>query len=152
LARLVGKSFLLTWDTEYGMKLKLSACGACSLLLMLTISGILIFAKPSAVFAYTGEHCSTDYYCPNGGECFSHIYTSLCGDQYNVCVTWNHNCADDYHATYKGQQQAPQQSSETSGGAIPGFPVESIFGGLVTGVALLIMIRHRREHPPRHFS
>lgn len=28
------------------------------------------------------------------------ILTSLCGDQYNVCVTWDYNCANDYPAVY----------------------------------------------------
>lgn len=44
-------------------------------------------------------------------------------------------------------------TTEKATGGIPGFPFESIFGGLVTGFALLlIIIRHRREHPPKSVS
>jgi hypothetical protein len=40
--------------------------------------------------------------CPYGGQYYSSIYTSLCGWQYNVCVTWDNNCADDYQAVSTG--------------------------------------------------
>jgi len=38
--------------------------------------------------------------CPYGGQYRSSICTSLCGCQYDVCVTFDHNCANDYHAIY----------------------------------------------------
>jgi len=36
----------------------------------------------------------------------------------------------------------------TAAGGIPGFPLESIFGGLLAGIAVLLIIRYRREHVP----
>ncbi|MGA8858122.1 MAG: hypothetical protein WB643_13280 [Candidatus Bathyarchaeia archaeon] len=39
--------------------------------------------------------------CPYGGTYFSSIYTSLCGWQYDVCVTFDSNCSDDYHPVYQ---------------------------------------------------
>jgi hypothetical protein len=36
--------------------------------------------------------------CPYGGTYYSSICTSLCGCQYNVCVTFDYNCANDYRA------------------------------------------------------
>jgi hypothetical protein len=38
--------------------------------------------------------------CPRGGEYRSEICTSLCGCQYDVCVSFDHNCANDYPAVY----------------------------------------------------
>jgi len=35
--------------------------------------------------------------CPNGGEYYSRISTSLCGVQYDVCVSFDYNCGNDYH-------------------------------------------------------
>ena len=40
--------------------------------------------------------------CPNGGTYYASICTSLCGCQYNVCVTFDNNCANDYPAVYVG--------------------------------------------------
>jgi hypothetical protein len=36
--------------------------------------------------------------CPYGGTYFASICTSLCGCQYNVCVSFDYNCANDYPA------------------------------------------------------
>jgi len=36
--------------------------------------------------------------CPNGGQYYESLYTSLCGLQRNICVTWDNNCANDYPA------------------------------------------------------
>jgi hypothetical protein len=57
--------------------------------------------------------------CPHGGQYYPSICTRLCGCQYNVCVSYDYNCANDYSA-------------------IPGFPVESIVAGLFLGVALIL--------------
>jgi|GEM_PF-4856045 len=35
--------------------------------------------------------------CPNGGQYFAQISTSLCGTQYDVCVSFDYNCGNDYH-------------------------------------------------------
>jgi hypothetical protein len=40
--------------------------------------------------------------CPHGGTYYASICTSLCGCQYNVCVSFDYNCANDYHAVYAG--------------------------------------------------
>jgi hypothetical protein len=40
--------------------------------------------------------------CPNGGTFYASICTSLCGCQYNVCVSFDNNCANDYPAVYVG--------------------------------------------------
>lgn len=44
----------------------------------------------------TGKTCS--YTCPYGGRYYSRLHTSLCGWQYNVCVTFDNNCRNDYPA------------------------------------------------------
>ena len=41
--------------------------------------------------------------CPYGGVYRSSICTSLCGCQHDVCVTFDHNCANDYRAVYTYQ-------------------------------------------------
>lgn len=41
--------------------------------------------------------------CPHGGVYRSSICTSLCGCQNDVCVTFDHNCANDYRAVYTYQ-------------------------------------------------
>jgi hypothetical protein len=38
--------------------------------------------------------------CPYGGTYFASIYTRLCGWQYNVCVSFDRNCGNDYTAVY----------------------------------------------------
>jgi hypothetical protein len=38
--------------------------------------------------------------CPYGGEYFSAICTKLCGCQYDICVSFDYNCADDYPAVH----------------------------------------------------
>lgn len=40
--------------------------------------------------------------CTNGGTYYASICTSLCGCKYNVCVTFDNNCANDYPAIYVG--------------------------------------------------
>jgi len=49
-------------------------------------------------------------------------------------------------ATKPVSQTSMQGSSGTSGGGIPGFPFESIFVGLLIGVAVLAMFRRIRRH------
>lgn len=44
----------------------------------------------------TGKICSCS--CPYGGRYYSSLYTRLCGWQYNVCVTFDYNCGNDYQA------------------------------------------------------
>ena len=55
----------------------------------------------------TGKTCS--YGCPYGGTYYPRLYTRLCGWQYNVCVTFDNNCSNDY----------PAVSSCGSGGCWP---------------------------------
>lgn len=38
--------------------------------------------------------------CPYGGTYYSVKCTSLCGCQHDVCITFDYNCANDYHAVY----------------------------------------------------
>jgi hypothetical protein len=38
--------------------------------------------------------------CPYGGTYFSKLCTKLCGCQYNVCVSFDRNCGNDYAAIY----------------------------------------------------
>jgi hypothetical protein len=38
--------------------------------------------------------------CPYGGSYFSKLCTKLCGCQYNVCVSFDRNCGNDYSAVY----------------------------------------------------
>jgi hypothetical protein len=40
--------------------------------------------------------------CPHGGTYYASICTSLCGCQYNVCVSFDNNCANDYPAVSAG--------------------------------------------------
>lgn len=70
----------------------------CALILILSVASVAFLTTPQMAVAYQGQHCSANCSCPRGGECFSWIYTSLCGYQYNVCVTWDYNCANDYPA------------------------------------------------------
>jgi len=35
--------------------------------------------------------------CPYGGTYYAQIFTSLCGWQYDVCVSLDSNCGNDYH-------------------------------------------------------
>lgn len=117
--------------------------GACSLVLILTVASVAVLATPHIVAAYTGKRCSADYSCPHGGECFSWIHTSLCGDQYNVCVTWDYNCVNDYPAVYVGATAAHEQYPQSTGGGITGFPPESILAGVLIGISGLILFRRR---------
>jgi hypothetical protein len=36
--------------------------------------------------------------CPYGGTYYASVCTSYCGCQYDVCVSFDYNCANDYHA------------------------------------------------------
>jgi hypothetical protein len=38
--------------------------------------------------------------CPYGGSYYARICTRLCGCEYDVCVSFDYNCANDYHAVY----------------------------------------------------
>jgi hypothetical protein len=40
--------------------------------------------------------------CPYGGSYRASICTSLCGCEYDVCVSIDRNCGNDYHAVYVG--------------------------------------------------
>jgi hypothetical protein len=40
--------------------------------------------------------------CPYGGTYYPSIHTALCGWQYEVCVSFDYNCADDYNAVFVG--------------------------------------------------
>jgi hypothetical protein len=46
----------------------------------------------------TGSSGSGHPSCPYGGTYYARICTSLCGCQYNVCVSFDYNCANDYQA------------------------------------------------------
>jgi hypothetical protein len=35
--------------------------------------------------------------CRSGSSYYTHIHTYLCGDQYDVCVSFDNNCGNDYH-------------------------------------------------------
>jgi hypothetical protein len=65
-----------------------SAC-MLALLVLIPFLAVLMAADNVAVAACT---------CPYGGQYYSSIYTKLCGWQYNVCVSFDYNCANDYHA------------------------------------------------------
>jgi len=53
--------------------------------------------------------------CPYGGEYRSKICTSLCGCQYNVCVSFDHNCANDYQAVYTDRTTIQTSRLRTTG-------------------------------------
>jgi hypothetical protein len=53
--------------------------------------------------------------CPYGGEYRSEICTSLCGCQYNVCVSFDHNCANDYQAVYTDRTTIQTLKLRTTG-------------------------------------
>lgn len=36
--------------------------------------------------------------CPRGGTYYTQISTSLCGTQYDICVSFDYNCGNDYHS------------------------------------------------------
>jgi hypothetical protein len=64
-----------------------------------------------AVPTTPAKTCSNN--CPYGGQYYSSIYTSLCGWEYNVCVTWDNNCADDYQAVCATTQTPTTASTAT---------------------------------------
>jgi len=53
--------------------------------------------------------------CPYGGQYRSSICTSLCGCQYDVCVTFDHNCANDYRAVYADRTTVQTSRVRTTG-------------------------------------
>jgi hypothetical protein len=60
---------------------------------------ILVMLMPVlALLMITDNATAATCSCPYGGQYYSSIHTSLCGWQYNVCVTFDYNCANDYHA------------------------------------------------------
>ena len=75
---------------KFGLN-ELKRPNACVLILLLLMPVLALLTTADNAAAAT---CA----CPYGGQYFSSIYTSLCGWQYNVCVTWDYNCANDYPA------------------------------------------------------
>jgi hypothetical protein len=53
--------------------------------------------------------------CPYGGQYCSRICTSLCGCQYNVCVSFDYNCANDYPAVYADRTTIQTSKLRTTG-------------------------------------
>jgi len=53
--------------------------------------------------------------CPYGGEYRSKICTSLCGCQYDVCVSFDYNCANDYPAVYTDRTTIQTSKLRTTG-------------------------------------
>jgi hypothetical protein len=53
--------------------------------------------------------------CPYGGKYRSSICTSLCGCQYDVCVTFDYNCANDYRAVYTDRTTVRTSRVRTTG-------------------------------------
>jgi hypothetical protein len=76
---------------KLGSRDELKRPNACVLILLMLIPvlALVTVADNVAVAACT---------CPYGGVYRSSIYTKLCGWQYNVCVSFDYNCANDYHA------------------------------------------------------
>ena len=59
--------------------------------------------KTIRVLTYTTTRASVSSAgpsCPYGGTYYAAKYTRLCGWQYDVCITFDYNCANDYHAAY----------------------------------------------------
>jgi hypothetical protein len=64
----------------------------------LAISLVLILGGFGlSAFGPQGHVLESSRSCPRGGTYYSHILTSLCGNQYDVCVSFDYNCANDYH-------------------------------------------------------
>jgi len=61
------------------------------LVIILFLAGLSVLGTANIV------ECATCT-CPYGGTYRAQLYTSLCGWQYNVCVTFDYNCANDYRA------------------------------------------------------
>jgi len=70
---------------------ELKTPNACVLILLMLMPVLALLTTTDNAVAVA---CT----CPFGGQYFSSIRTSLCGWQYNVCVTWDYNCANDYPA------------------------------------------------------
>lgn len=65
---------------------------------------MLLVASVSMVATVQVAECA-QCSCPCGGRYYSAIHTSLCGWQYNVCVTFDGNCANDYPAVCNQPQK-----------------------------------------------
>jgi len=64
----------------------------CGFILLLLIPSLALLTVADTAAA--AQRCS----CPYGGRYYSRLHTSLCGWQYDVCVTFDRNCANDYPA------------------------------------------------------
>lgn len=53
--------------------------------------------------------------CPHGGQYRSRICTSFCGCQYDVCVSFDYNCANDYAAVYTDRTTIQTSKLRTTG-------------------------------------
>jgi len=63
---------------------------------ILIVSLICIFLGFGlSAFGPQGSVWESSRSCPSGGKYYSHIYTSLCGDQYGVCVSFDRWCGND---------------------------------------------------------
>jgi hypothetical protein len=64
-----------------------------------TVSPVSTSSVTMRTIAYSTSSYGLGYpSCPYGGTYFASICTNLCGCQYNVCVSFDYNCADDYQA------------------------------------------------------
>lgn len=84
--------------------------------------------------------------CPSGTEYFKHIWTSLCGDQYNICVSFDDNCGNDIHPippysfTAVAKEQVPNAGYAGYGMLL------LIIGGSGILVSALSFVMPRIEH------
>jgi hypothetical protein len=64
-----------------------------------TLSPVSTSSVTMRTIAYSTSTYGSGYpSCPYGGTYRASICTSLCGCQYNVCVSFDYNCANDYQA------------------------------------------------------
>jgi hypothetical protein len=64
-----------------------------------TLSPVSTSSVTMRTIAYSTRSYAYGYpSCPYGGTYYARICTKLCGCQYNVCVSFDYNCANDYPA------------------------------------------------------
>jgi len=69
----------------------------------ITTAFLSTIGKTSRILTYTTTSVSVSSggpSCPYGGKYYAAKYTKLCGWQYDVCITFDYNCGNDYHAVY----------------------------------------------------